>query len=636
MKILLPLLLLVSVTVTALIYMGGETKQVSSDADMLQLGNFAFQEQRFDDALHWYTQAALQGLAEGQYRLANMHIKGQGVEKSDVLGLRWMQAAAQQGLKKAEYAYASMLEFGRGLEEKKPKESMKWYKRAAEHGHPQAMLKLATLYFDGKYIEHNAESALQWILQAEEAQANPTEVSSLKQKIIKHIIHNAKQGNPVDQYFIAMMNLDGKGIAKNRDKALYWLNKSAVQGNIKARYELGKVLSTNLQTWKKGRQWLAYAAKKGHVQAGYALAALLSNKHVSANSQSSWRWLYHGLRNHDAKTYYNLAVVLHKGLLGLPKDDSNFEPWLNKAAKANVIYAQNDVGAYQLSLRKKAKSGIQWLSKAAEKKDVKAQFNLGLVYARGLGVTPNDGKAMHWLTQARQGNNANAKMMLGVFYHLGRGTERDEKQASKWYEEAYKGGKKDAAYNLALLYMSDHGIEQDYSNTAYYLKQLAQQGDADAQNLYASLFLDGKGVKFSPKKAAIWFKKAALSGHVQAMFNLATLYRGGSGIAQNDKKAVYWYQKAADHHFAPAENAMGYMYAEGRGVKQDKDKAETWFYKAFDNGLNLARNNLAVLQNGGTFTLATLQISTAPRTAILTDKNIDVSSWLEVHHQPIL
>jgi TPR repeat protein len=613
------------------------TTQTGSNADMLQLGNFAFQEQRYEDAFHWYSQAASQGSSNGQYHLAQMYSKGQGTDKNEARAMRWMRSAAKQGLPKAEHAYASMLEFGRGMEQAKPKEAVEWYKKAAQHGHPNAILKLANLYFNGEHIEHNAGLALQWVLKAEQAQSNKTEAVSLKHKVTKHITNNANKGNRDDQYLIAMMNLNGRGIPINKNKAMYWLNKSATQGNADAQYELGKILSLDNKSWQKGKHWLTQAALRGHIQAGYALAALLSNKGDQAkNSQTSWRWLYHGLRNNDAKTYYNLAISLHQGLLGLPKDDSHFAPWLRQAAVFGITFAQNDFAAYQLSSSNKAKNSIQWLTKAAQKNDIKAQFNLGLVYARGLGVTPNDNKAIHWLSQAKENNNAKAEMMLGVYYALGRGAGRDEKQAAYWYEAAANDGEPDAAYNLALLYMNGQGVEQDYSKSAYYLKQLAEQGDTNAQNLYASLFLDGKGVKFSPPKAAFWFKRAASSGHIQAMFNLATLYRGGSGIVQNDKKAVYWYKKAAEKGYAPAQNAMGYMYAEGRGVKQDESIAEDWFYQASDNGLTLANNNLDVLKKQGTFTLVTLQVEKTPRTGILTDKNIDVSAWLEVHHQPVL
>ncbi|MCF6208593.1 MAG: hypothetical protein L3J61_04315, partial [Ghiorsea sp.] len=66
MKVLLPLLLLVALSAGGLLYIGSDATKQSSDADMLQLGNFAFQQQRYADAVQWYTKAALQGEPEAQ------------------------------------------------------------------------------------------------------------------------------------------------------------------------------------------------------------------------------------------------------------------------------------------------------------------------------------------------------------------------------------------------------------------------------------------------------------------------------------------------------------------------------------------------------------------------------------------
>jgi TPR repeat protein len=133
-----------------------------------------------------------------------------------------------------------------------------------------------------------------------------------------------------------------------------------------------------------------------------------------------------------------------------------------------------------------------------------------------------------------------------------------------------------------------------------------------------------------------WFQEASNAGNINATFNLATQYRSGNGVIQNDKEALRLYKKAAELNFAPAQNAVGYMYAEGRGAKKDVDIAEEWFYKASDNGLALAGSNRAMLKNSGSFSLITLQIDNHIRNQVLTNKNLNLSRWLEVHHLPIL
>ncbi len=642
MKILLPLLLLVGLTATALYFIGGETKQEASNTDMLQLGDFAFQEKRYEDAFLWFNKAALQGLSQGQYRLSQMHQRGQGTDKNDSLALRWMRAAAQQGLARAEYEYATMLEFGRGLPQANLEQAMTWYEKAAQHRYPEAMLKLAKYYFEHKTTNDDVYQSLDWAIAAEDFNTTKTDATLIHKQINEYIIDNAQKGNAADQYKLANMYSKGFGITQDLKKANLWLLQSAQQNFVPAQYELGISLAINTNTKEGALHWLTLAAKNGHAQAGYAFAALLAQEdatHQAAtteNYQQAWRWLYDGMRNNDAKVLYNLATTLKTGLLGLPQTDYNYASWLTTAANAGLSPAQNDLGIYTVLKEQNSKASLPWFIKAAESGNAKAQFNLGLLFARGQGITPNDDKALQWWQLAEKNGNTHASKMLGLLYNLGRGVGRSEAEAIKWYEQAAQTNDTDALYNLAILYFNGRGVELNYAKSAQYLKTLALDNDAEAQNLYASLFLEGKGVAFSPPTAITWFQRAANQGNVNAMFNLASQYRSGNGVPQDDKKALYWYKQAAQANFAAAQNAVGYMYAEGRGTKKDKSLAEEWFLKASDNGLSMAGMNMNALKQHNSFSLVTLQINDNIRADTLTNKNLNLSDYLQANQQPIL
>ncbi|HID35785.1 MAG TPA: sel1 repeat family protein [Ghiorsea sp.] len=637
MKILLPLLLLVVISAGGLFYISSDTVTQSSDTDMLQLGNFAFQQQRYDDALQWYTKAALQGEREAQFQLAQMYARGQGVEQNDELALNWMRKAAHNRLNKAEFAYANMLFFGRGLAQKDTIKALVWYERAAKRGQPEAMLKLASLYFEDTEQHNNLYASLDWVLKAKSFPVTANNAKLLHSKIVNIIQQQAQAGEKRAQYEAAKMYKSGIGVTKDLKKARKWFYQSARQGHVEAQFQLGMFLLNNTSNTKESARWLSKAAKNGHSQAGYMLAPLLTNFniHNRAEIKESWRWLYHGMRNDEPKTLYNFAVILHQGQLSLPKSDGQFQSWLTYAANINIPFAQNDIAVFHVLQKTETKKSLQWLERAAKSGDVAAQFNLGLLFARGDIFSPNDEQALYWWKLAEQNGNNKAQMMLALFYHLGRGVGRSEEKAIDWYEKAATSGHRDALYNLAMIYYYGRGVEQNYKKAAAYLNKLANKGDAEAQNLYASLFLDGKGVTYNPQTAITWFSRAAKAGNTFAMFNLATQYRSGNGIAQDDTKAMFWYKKAAERNYAPAQNAIGYLYAEGRGTKKNIDKAEEWFYKANDNGLRVAGKNLSSLHQRGSFSLVTLQITTDIRTDVLTNKNLDLSQWLEVHHQPI-
>ena len=65
----------------------------------------------------------------------------------------------------------------------------------------------------------------------------------------------------------------------------------------------------------------------------------------------------------------------------------------------------------------------------ADQGNAKAQFNLGLMYDNGRGVTQDDKEAVKWYKLAANQGNAKAQFNLGVMYDNGEGVTQDDKEA---------------------------------------------------------------------------------------------------------------------------------------------------------------------------------------------------------------
>lgn len=72
----------------------------------------------------------------------------------------------------------------------------------------------------------------------------------------------------------------------------------------------------------------------------------------------------------------------------------------------------------------------------AEKGDARAQYNLGLLYASGLGVTHDYQAALKWHRQAAQQGHFGAQGELGQMYAKGDGVPQDYVRAHMWYSVA--------------------------------------------------------------------------------------------------------------------------------------------------------------------------------------------------------
>ena len=79
---------------------------------------------------------------------------------------------------------------------------------------------------------------------------------------------------------------------------------------------------------------------------------------------------------------------------------------------------------------------LESLRQRAEEGDADAQYELGFVYARGLGVPQDYAQAATWYRLAADQGHAPAQLNLGVLYRNGEGVPQDYTEAHKWYNLA--------------------------------------------------------------------------------------------------------------------------------------------------------------------------------------------------------
>ncbi len=84
------------------------------------------------------------------------------------------------------------------------------------------------------------------------------------------------------------------------------------------------------------------------------------------------------------------------------------------------------------------------LRERAEQGDAVAQFTLGIVCRRGLGVPRDATEGARWVRLAAEQGHQTAQELLGDFYRTGRGVPQDATEAARWYRLAAAQGDADA------------------------------------------------------------------------------------------------------------------------------------------------------------------------------------------------
>jgi len=88
-------------------------------------------------AAEWYRKAALQGNAEGQFRLGICYDRGLGVPKNDILAAEWYAKGARGGNADAEYQLGTCYRLAKGVKPDLIK-AYQWFNLAATSGNESA------------------------------------------------------------------------------------------------------------------------------------------------------------------------------------------------------------------------------------------------------------------------------------------------------------------------------------------------------------------------------------------------------------------------------------------------------------------------------------------------------------------
>ena len=82
----------------------------------------------------------------------------------------------------------------------------------------------------------------------------------------------------------------------------------------------------------------------------------------------------------------------------------------------------------------------KYLYKAAENKDIEAQFNIALLYQNGEKIEKNLEKAFYWYQKVAEGGYSTGQYNLGCLYYNSKDIEENLEKAFYWYQKAAENG----------------------------------------------------------------------------------------------------------------------------------------------------------------------------------------------------
>jgi hypothetical protein len=211
---------------------------------------------------------------------------------------------------------------------------------------------------------------------------------------------------------------------------------------------------------------------------------------------------------------------------------------------------------------KNYQEATKWLQRAGMQGVIEAQYNLAIMYGRGIGVPKVYKKAVNW--------------------HFKVIKQEDKKSAARDILSFMKiiGDKQEADQNihdiLGFIKIEDNEIPERYFQEALkWTTKAAEKGIAEAQYVLGYIYYNGKGASRSFPDAVRWFEASAEKGHTEAQFSLGKMYVEGQVRLENDYVLGYtWFNLAAAKGHEEAKLARDRISEE---MPEDKiKKAQTF------------------------------------------------------------
>lgn len=316
--------------------------------------------------------------------------------------------------------------------------------RAVELGDMASASSLGYIYLTGEGVDTDVSKAQAYLVRASEA------------------------GDPV-----AMCNLGVLLSSSDPEGSMGWFKRAAEAGNVRAMknvaaaYSMGQGVGIDKTV---SAEWYSRAADQGDVDSMCVLASMHRNGDGVPMDKVAASELYRRAADlGDPDAQYDLAFMLDSGE-GIEQDREEAERYFRMSAEAGDTDACLCMGGI-LFERGEFHEAEGFFLSAAMKGDVKAEYNLGLLYMGDYLGEPDPEKAREWFEYAAEEGFAFAQTMLGNMC-LDAG---DAASAEGFFRSSAEQGEPTAQYNLGALGLSDQ-VRMDFTEAVEWLTKAAQQG----------------------------------------------------------------------------------------------------------------------------------------------------------------
>lgn len=313
----------------------------------------------------------------------------------------------------------------------------------------------------------------------------------------------------------------------------------------------------------------------------------------------------------NAVAMYKMGVFYYFGLRGLRRDYAKALSWFLKAVEKGEPRSMELLGemyAKGAGVERNYTKSFGWLSLASRQHLYSAYNGMGYLYVKGYGVeAQNFSKAKEYFEKAANNDEAGGNYNLGVMYLKGIGVKRDVKQAVNYFILAANAGQPKAFFQLAKMFHTGVGLKKNLPMATALYKLVAEWGPWSCLSRWAlESYLKG-----DVRKALFLYTRMAELGYEVAQSNAAwildkygerSICIGESGFctgAERHQRAHSLWWQASEQGNEHAALLIGDAYYYGKGIERDYDRAAEAYMLAKSQSNAQAMFNLGYMYEHG-------------------------------------
>ena len=265
-----------------------------------------------------------------------------------------------------------------------------------------------------------------------------------------------------------------------------------------------------------------------------------------AAGENAMDWFSKAAYEGYAEAQYNLAWMYDEAI-GFQKDINEKSKLLDKSASQNYPIAKyyrtkvqpvfQDVIAPPNIPNENFFKAMNYANDNQEHSRFKELFFYRQLSAQGSLIDYSPPLYSPYIEAAERGEIW-AQLDLGLIYLNGDNVDIDYEQAFFWFNKAAQQGDAWSQKNLGLMYFSGKYGSQTTTNT---------KTNKDGGSSYEIV------INYDYEKAFDWFHMAAIQGHDWSQFMTGKMYLDGQGVEKNFTEGLNWIEKVKDKFDAASD-----------------------------------------------------------------------------------